>query len=555
MRRMAHVTVRHVVAVARKYFKLLKQFPTCYYMHVGNLRFTGRSRKGIMNGIYKKLFKKTTRIGIVNQIIIFVSGFGCSYLVSKVLSSAISKNNDEIVFWGIMAIGSIFISALLICIFSKALEGRSERDILSCKKRILEDLINRRIIIGSEGEMDAKLTGDVGIIRQYMELTYPKMMAALITIVVAIVLISIKDYRLSLIFACMGLLQLLPGIVYEKWTRKVYMNTMANEEAYTDWMLEGLKGIRTIKSYMQEKWFLDKFADKCSDMIDAGKKENQTAAVEDIISEFIKTVLTYGSYVVLGIFALKFGLSVVEIPVLIVLASTLFSGIDAIVHAWVGRARFNEAINRIGVIRDETANDYAGDSLIDVSDLGKTYDEKTIFEKVSMKINIGDRVLLRGKNGSGKTTFMRVLLGFEDPSVGTVKRKNVSIAYSFQEEPELNIPARSIVSELSENEMIDLSLFEKIMMGFNDMHILDKRPEDCSGGERKKFFLALALARKAELIILDEPTNHLDAESVEYLMDLLRKQTATLFICTHDDRLTLSWNKRFLMEGGRLNEN
>ncbi|MBQ9342250.1 MAG: ABC transporter ATP-binding protein [Lachnospiraceae bacterium] len=208
--------------------------------------------------------------------------------------------------------------------------------------------------------MDAKLTGDVGIIRQYMELTYPKMMAALITIVVAIVLISLKDCRLSLIFACMGLLQLLPGIVYEKWTRKVYMNTMANEEAYTDWMLEGLKGIRTIKSYMQEKWFLGKFADKCSDMIDAGKKENQTAAVEDIISEFIKTVLTYGSYVVLGIFALKFGLSVVEIPVLIVLASTLFSGIDAIVHAWVGRARFNEAINRIGEIKEEISNDNTG---------------------------------------------------------------------------------------------------------------------------------------------------------------------------------------------------
>ncbi len=507
-----------------------------------------------MKGIYVSIFKKTIKFGIIHQIALFISEVACAYLVSVVLSVALSEEYELIAYWGIAALVSILLGTMLIGILVKVLERNRERDTLVCKKHIIEGMIDRRIIIDSEGEMDTKLTGDVDNIQHYFAVTYPKMIAAMLTSVVVILIITITDYRLSIIFLCMGMLQLLPGVIYEKWTKKVYMNTMTNEEVYTDWMLEGLKGIRTIKSYMQGKWFLNRFRDNCRDMIDAGKKENRTAAIEDIISEFIKTVLTYGSYIVLGIFALEFGTSIAVIPILVVLANTLFSGIDAIVHAVVGRTRCKEAINRIGEQASIEKVDETNDFVIDAVNLCKSFGDKVIFEDVKLHISSGDKVLLRGKNGSGKTTLMRVLLGFDDLTDGILKRKNVDMAYSFQEEPELNLTARSIVAGLDDEKMIDLSLFETIMKGFNNMHIMDKKPEDCSGGERKKFYLALTLARRAEFIVLDEPTNHLDSESVEYLVSILRNLDTTVFVCTHDERIALSWDKRLQMEGGRLNE-
>ena len=106
----------------------------------------------------------------------------------------------------------------------------------------------------------------------------------------------------------------------------IYQQTMADIESYSNWMAEGLHGIRTIKSYQQENWFLKRFEKNNRALILSGRREAQTAAVEDIVSSLISTVLTYGSYLIVGFFVLHYGIAAVQVPLLLVLTATVFSG-------------------------------------------------------------------------------------------------------------------------------------------------------------------------------------------------------------------------------------
>ena len=87
---------------------------------------------------------------------------------------------------------------------------------------------------------------------------------------------------------------------------------------------------------------------------------------------------------------------------------------------------------------------------------------------------------------------------------------------------------------------------------FQVSEILERTPEACSAGQRKKFYLSLSLACASDLLVLDEPTNHLDTDSVAYLLRQLEKYSGALLICSHDPRVTMK--RVWTMEGGQIHE-
>lgn len=177
----------------------------------------------------------------------------------------------------------------------------------------------------------------------------------------------------------------------------------------------------------------------------------------------------------------------------------------------------------------------SGDETIRAAGLTKNYREKVVFKNAGAMIRYGERVGMIGPNGSGKTTFLKLLLGEELPDAGTIELgANVMAAYlpqqiAFQGEEQTVLECfREGISILEGKAREYLA---KFMFYKRDVF---KKVKHLSGGERVRLKLAMLMFQDINLLILDEPTNHLDIDSIETLEEALEDFKGTIFFISHD---------------------
>ena len=178
----------------------------------------------------------------------------------------------------------------------------------------------------------------------------------------------------------------------------------------------------------------------------------------------------------------------------------------------------------------------AGDQVLRVSDLSKSYDGKRLWQSVAFEVRRGQRLGLIGPNGSGKTTLMEVLLGMRDADSGNIKwGANLNIGYYDQRLDDFDLD-NTVMEEVSEGrgdghhqEIRDLLA----MLLFRGEDV-DKPIRLLSGGERARVRLAELLLDKPNVLLLDEPTNHLDIASREALETALSAFEGTILCVSHD---------------------
>jgi len=193
-------------------------------------------------------------------------------------------------------------------------------------------------------------------------------------------------------------------------------------------------------------------------------------------------------------------------------------------------------------------------SLITLLDSHLAYGDRPLLDGAQLAVRAGERVGLIGRNGTGKSTLLRVIAGLTQLDDGEVQRRD-SLRITFvEQEPELP-PSPTLRESLLERAALEPDAahlhadererwrMEARLTEFMQRFNLDAErvPATSSGGERKRAALALALALQPDLLLLDEPTNHLDIEGIERLEELLLKVPACMVI-THDraflDRIT-----------------
>lgn len=205
---------------------------------------------------------------------------------------------------------------------------------------------------------------------------------------------------------------------------------------------------------------------------------------------------------------------------------------------------------------------------IQVEHAALSFGEKVLFTDVDLLINKGDRIALVAKNGSGKTTFLKLIAGEIKPEGELAKvsvRKDLNIAY-LRQEPDFH-PGMSVIDSIMDSDIpsikairdYELALLEgdadtinscvtriesleawdieakvkEILFRLN-IEQLDQRIDELSGGQRRRVALAQILIQEPDVLILDEPTNHLDVEMIEWLEEYLSNPNLTLFMVTHD---------------------
>ena len=177
--------------------------------------------------------------------------------------------------------------------------------------------------------------------------------------------------------------------------------------------------------------------------------------------------------------------------------------------------------------------------MLKVSGLEKSYSGQEIFDNVSFVINPGERIGLVGRNGHGKTTLFRMILGEEQPDAGAISVPNhytighLSQHIHFTEDTVLKEGCLSL--PVSEDGIDESYKVEAILMGLGfSVDDFNRHPNEFSGGYQVRLNLAKVLVSEPNLLLLDEPTNYLDIVSVRWLTRFLRNWKDELIIITHD---------------------
>lgn len=213
-------------------------------------------------------------------------------------------------------------------------------------------------------------------------------------------------------------------------------------------------------------------------------------------------------------------------------------------------------------------------SILNIENISKTYSDKVLFDKVSMIINEEDKIGLIGVNGTGKSTFLKIIAGVESPDEGEIKKSSKLVIEYLSQNPDYNGENKVLeqvfksdtkimnlireyentLEEIQKNPT-DEKLQEELLklntqMDINDAWSLEsqvktvltklgitefnKKMKELSGGQRKRVFLASALITPCDLLILDEPTNHMDNNTIDWLEEYLKNRKGALLMITHD---------------------
>ncbi len=200
----------------------------------------------------------------------------------------------------------------------------------------------------------------------------------------------------------------------------------------------------------------------------------------------------------------------------------------------------------------------SGDVAFKATNLTAGYPQKVVFRGADIEIKRGEKVALIGRNGEGKTTFMRILTGELDPIDGEAKvGHNVSIGYYAQNQEDVLDKNETVFSTLDRVATGDIrsrlrDLLAQFLFRGED---IDKRVSVLSGGERARLAMATLMLKSYNLLALDEPTNHMDIKSKDILKQALKAYDGTLIVVSHDrDFLDGLVDKFYEFEDGRVRE-
>ena len=175
-------------------------------------------------------------------------------------------------------------------------------------------------------------------------------------------------------------------------------------------------------------------------------------------------------------------------------------------------------------------------NILNVEKVSKTYGEKQLFDEVTLGVNKGDKIGVIGVNGTGKSTFLKIIAGLEEADAGqVVKGKGVTVAYLEQK---AQFPEKdTILGYVLRGKQHSSEAEAKTILTKLGITEFDKDIHALSGGQKKRVALAKTLVEPAEVLILDEPTNHLDADSIEWLRGYLKKYEGGFLVISHSTEL------------------
>jgi ATP-binding cassette subfamily F protein 3 len=175
--------------------------------------------------------------------------------------------------------------------------------------------------------------------------------------------------------------------------------------------------------------------------------------------------------------------------------------------------------------------------------LGKEFEGKSVFNKLNLEVNRGDKVAVVGVNGAGKSTLVKMLAGLLQPSQGKIRQgHNVKISYFGQHQAQELSKKLTVLQTMEHTDVEQTVTSTRSILGaflFRGDDV-DKKVMVLSGGEKSRLALAKMIITPANLLVMDEPTNHLDMMSQDILQEGLKQYDGSIIVVSHN---------RFFLDG------
>ena len=305
----------------------------------------------------------------------------------------------------------------------------------------------------------------------------------------------------------------------------------------TEWLEDYLSHYKgTVLTISHDRWFLDKVVNRCVE-IKNGKAEfysgNYSFYVEEKERRFQEQLKQYEK-------------EQAKVAQLEEAAARLrlwaFLGNDALYKRAFSMEKRMEKMQTVDKPTKERkltmgfeSKEFRGDEVLTVKDLAMAFDERTLFENVNLEVAGGERIALLGDNGTGKSTFVKILLGELSPTGGKLRfGPTVKVGYL----PQLvtfDHPERNLVDTLLWDLNCTPQEARDRLAAFNFRgEDVFKEVSTLSGGEKSRLKLCELMSQKINLLILDEPTNHLDVDSRDWIEEAVRAYGGNLLFVSHD---------------------
>ena len=217
--------------------------------------------------------------------------------------------------------------------------------------------------------------------------------------------------------------------------------------------------------------------------------------------------------------------------------------------------------------------------MIKVKNLSKSFNNQLVLDNISIEIKKGDFISIVGPSGAGKTTFLNILgtideydknpktsilfnnidiTNFDDDKLSSFRNKEIGFIFQFHQLlPELtaqeNILLPSMIGKRSEKESLDNLMKLSNILEIN--HILNKKPEFISGGEKQRVAVARALINNPSFLLADEPTGNLDSDNAKKIQELFKKINkelgVTIVLVTHNEKFSKIARKCLVLKDGK----
>ena len=217
--------------------------------------------------------------------------------------------------------------------------------------------------------------------------------------------------------------------------------------------------------------------------------------------------------------------------------------------------------------------------MIKVKNLSKSFNNQLVLDNISIDIKKGDFISIVGPSGAGKTTFLNILgtideydknpktsilfnnieiTNLDDDKLSSFRNKEIGFIFQFHQLlPELtaqeNILLPSMIGKRSEKESLDNLMKLSSILKIN--HILNKKPEFISGGEKQRVAVARALINSPSILLADEPTGNLDSKNAEKIQKLFKKinkeLNVTIVLVTHNKAFSKIADKCLVLSDGK----
>lgn len=351
-----------------------------------------------------------------------------------------------------------------------------------------------------------------------------------------------------LAFSC---IQVTSPLLVKRFLEKQYLDCREKESELTDVILDANAGAEEIKIYQAETWIVKIMEKKHREYKKIGMKSEVAYTQQVMVSSFIQQMITYGFYIVLGVFYFYETITFAQMMLLVVLASDfykkvnlLFGEIPEISMDQLALERLQQWEQKPDVL--QMNKKFVDEKLVEnpywhCRNLYHSYGETAIFADFSADIPLCKKVAVLGVNGSGKSTLLRIFAGIEKPQSGNLYSDMSYFEKLLKAEQIAYLPQNYGEICFSIEELMESSNWEAFLFYADKFEVekecLEKGMPELSGGQRKKVYLAALFALGKKMILMDEPTNDLDEKGRKTLGKLIAEYAGGVVYVTHDVQL------------------